>query len=86
MEEQQTATTIPPKMYGPFPQYEFDEMKKVTSEITTRIPEDKMAPIWDWYLRINVLQEPKPCGCQSAAGLWIKALDSVRKFISENDK
>jgi hypothetical protein len=85
MEEQQTATTIPP-MYGPFAEFQFEEMKQVSSQITTRIPEDKMAQIWDWYLRINSLQEPKPCGCQSAAGLWIKALDSVRKFIAENDK
>ena len=84
--EQPTATTIPPRMYGPFTEWEFLDMKTVSKEITTRIPEDKMAVIWDWYLRINAVQEPKPCGCQSAAGLWIKALDSVRKFISENDK
>jgi hypothetical protein len=68
-----------------FTSEEFLEMKQILSQITTRIPEDKMPYIWDKYLRITGTQEPKPCGCQSAAGLWIKAIDTIRKYISDND-
>jgi hypothetical protein len=68
-----------------FTEEEFIEMKEILSQITTRIPEDKMGYIWDRHLRITETQEPRPCSCQSAAGLWIKAIDTIRKYISDND-
>lgn len=64
-----------------------DEFHKLESElknITTRIPDNLMPYIWDMYLKVSGTQENRPCGCQSAAGLWIKAIDTLRNFVNNN--
>lgn len=86
MEEQPTATTIPPKMYGILTEWEFAELKRVLSEITTNLPNHLTDYVWNTHVRIMGRPEPKPCMCKSSGGLWAGAVETLRKYVEENDK
>jgi hypothetical protein len=76
MEEQQKVGNITIE--------EFQKLGLEMEKITTRIPDSMMPYVWDMYLRVTGTQEPRPCGCQSAAGLWIRAIDTLKKFVTDN--
>lgn len=81
-----TATTLPPDMrYFPYNEMEYTELKSIAASITTNIPNDKMGWVWANYKRISKSSEGQPCGCGSAAGLWKKAMDTIREFIQSKD-
>jgi len=86
MEEQTTATTLPPKMYGILTEGEFTELKRVLSEITTNLPTHLTGYVWGTYNRIKSTNEPQPCNCKSSGGLWAGAVDQLRNYVTENDK
>jgi len=89
MEEQTTATTLPPKMYGILTEGEFNELKQKLSEITTNLPTHLTGYIWGTYNRIKGTNEPQPCNCKSSGGLWAGAVEFLRSYVNDivlNDK
>lgn len=72
------------QMIGNLTAEEFVKLGLELEKITTRIPDNMMPYIWDTYLKVSGTQENRPCGCQSAAGLWIKAIDTLRNFVNSN--
>lgn len=62
---------------------ELTELKSILSEITTRIPENRAGYIWNTFNKIRGLHEPTPCMCQSSAGHWVRAIDSLRDYIKD---
>jgi hypothetical protein len=60
------------------------ELEEKMRDITTFIPDNQMGYVWSAYQRILNTTEPQPCGCRSASGLWIKAVDTIKQFLKEN--
>jgi hypothetical protein len=67
---------------------EFKQVKERLSLITTHLPKDDytLRLIWSSYVKVTGVQQPQPCTCASAGGLWLGAVDTLRKYISENDE
>lgn len=86
MEEVTTATTIPPKMYGVLTQWEFNELKEKLGEITTHLPTHLTGYIWSTYTKVIATPQPQPCNCKSSGGLWAGAIETLRKYVTDNDK
>lgn len=61
---------------------ELNELKDVLAQITTRIPEDKAGYVWNTYNQITGGREPQPCMCQSSAGHWVRAINTLRNYIT----
>ena len=64
---------------------ELKELKEVIGSITDRIPQDKIEFIWNNYKRISGDKAPRPCTCKSSAGLWGKALETIRTYLGGLD-
>lgn len=82
----ETITTIPPEYFNrylPYTQAEYVELKSIMDTISSHIPNDKMDWVWGNHNRILSTNEPRPCSCGSAAGLWIKAAGTIRNFIAQ---
>ena len=82
----ETATTTMPDFisrYLPYTEDEYNELKSVMKDIVTHIPNDRMGWIWGNHNNILSTNEPRPCSCGSAAGLWIKAAGTIRNFIEQ---
>ena len=60
-----------------------DEIIELANSISTYIPKDKMGLVWETYKRISGSREPQPCSCPSSAGLWRKAMDTIRDYANE---
>lgn len=60
------------------------ELEERMRGIDTFIPDSMMGYVWSNYQKILNTTEPQPCGCRSAAGLWIKAVDTIKQFLVEN--
>ena len=60
------------------------ELEEKMRGIDTFIPDSMMGYVWSNYQKILNTTEPQPCGCRSAAGLWIKAVDTIKQFLSQN--
>jgi hypothetical protein len=76
------TTTISPERFYPYTPLEYAELKEIIESITTHIPTDKMAWIWNNHNRILNTKEPQPCSCGSAAGHWRRATDTIRNFVA----
>lgn len=61
---------------------ELTELKDVLAQITTRIPESKASYVWNTFNQIRGLHEPQPCMCQSSAGNWVRAIDTLRNYVN----
>ena len=69
------------KDYKPYTEAEYVELKTIMDSISTHIPNDKMNWVWNNHNKILNTTEGQPCSCGSAAGLWIRAADTIRNFI-----
>jgi hypothetical protein len=67
-----------------FDENEFKEIGEFLDSLGHHLPEHKMEQIWNWYKAITKSTEPKPCSCQSAAKLWIHAIDSIKNWYNGN--
>jgi hypothetical protein len=68
--------------YLPLTEEQFKELDSVlTNEIGAYIPENRMNYIWAMYVTVAGVHEPQPCGCQSAAGLWVKAVNTLNEWV-----
>ena len=68
-------------IYAPFNKEEFENLKKVVSEVTNFIPKHHMHTIWESYRAITKSKEPTPCSCRSSAKLWGNAFRVVKEFV-----
>lgn len=65
---------------------EYQKLKDSIKEVKDYLPENLLPYIWDNYRIISGnIEEPKPCSCGSAAGLWKKAVDTIKNYIREVD-
>lgn len=67
-----------------YTQEEFKELCNFVSTIKDWIPEDKASYVWNNYKKISGSIEQQPCNCGSSAGLWRKAMETIRNFVKEN--
>ena len=65
---------------------EFLSLKGTLDTIGNYLPDDKVGYIWSNYQKIANTTEGQPCSCSSSAGLWIKAVNTVRNYIKENSE
>lgn len=72
------------ELIGGFTLSEVLQLEEEMRVIDTFIPDSKMGYVWNTYQRILNTTEPQPCGCRSAAGLWIKAVDTIKQFLRDN--
>lgn len=63
---------------------EFLNLVKTMEGITTHIPEQTAGYVWNNYKHISSSNENQPCMCGSSAGLWRKAVDTIRTYIKDN--
>lgn len=65
---------------------EFKQVKERLEIITTHIPKDDytLRLIWSSFVKVTGQPQPQPCTCSSAGGLWLGAVNELRKYISEN--
>ena len=71
------------KDYKPYTEAEYVEVKTTIDAINQHIPNDKMGWIWGNHNRILGTNEPQPCSCGSAAANWIRAVGTIRNFVSQ---
>lgn len=77
------TTTIPPEaVYHPFTQQEFIDLDYTMQSITNHLPDNKMGYVWSNYNRIRGVNETQPCGCASAAGHWLRAVNELKQWIA----
>ena len=63
---------------------DYQKLKDNIKEVKDYLPENLLPYIWDNYRIISGnIEEPRPCSCGSAAGLWIKAVDTIKNYIKE---
>ena len=78
----ENMTTIPPEVViHPLSKEEFLELKDFISNIGVRLPDDKMGYVWNMYNHLRGVQERQPCGCQSAAGHWVNAVNYLKQWV-----
>jgi len=63
---------------------EFKSLVETLDSIGNYLPDDKVGYIWSNYQKIANTTESQPCSCGSSAGLWIKAVNTIRTYIAEN--
>jgi len=61
---------------------ELTELKSVLAQISTRIPENKASYVWNTFNQIRGEREVQPCMCQSSAKHWVRAIETLRNYIS----
>ena len=75
------CTTIPPDRYHPLSSEEFTNLNEILQSIGHNLPDDKLPYIWDNYNGLRGVSEARPCSCQSAAALWIRAIAYLRDWV-----
>lgn len=75
-------TTLPPEaVVHPLTLDEYYELKTFIKSIGARLPEGKMGYVWNSYNQLRGVQETQPCGCQSAAGHWVNAINFLKQWV-----
>ena len=74
------------KLIGPLTLNEFNELKDVLAQTTTHLNPSHAGFIWTLYTRVIAIPQPQPCNCKSSGGLWMTAVDTLKRFVAENDK
>ena len=65
---------------------EYQKLKDSIKDVKDYLPENLLPYIWDNYRIISGnIEEPRTCSCGSAAGLWKKAVDTIKNYIREVD-
>ena len=67
-----------------FNEEEYQKLKDSIKDVNNYLPENLLPYIWDNYRIISGnIEEGRPCSCGSAAGLWKKAVDTIKNYIKE---
>ena len=67
--------------YQPLSYTEFVELKNQLDKISVNIPESVAPYLWEMYIRIRAVSEPRPCMCQSSASLWIGCVNFLKEWV-----
>ena len=67
--------------YFPFNEEQFKELKERIGVIRDNLPDNMLGYVWNNYKSITGSIENQPCGCASAAGHWIKAVNCIKDYI-----
>lgn len=68
-----------------FTEEEYTELKTFITDLGLHLPDDKLTYVWSAYKTIAGVTENQPCSCQSASGLWIKAIAVIRDYINQQE-
>jgi len=71
-------------MQDKFTEEEYQQLKDLVSRTKDYLQERDLGLVWNSYKKITNSQENQPCSCGSAAGLWKKAVDSIKEYVKEN--
>ena len=71
-------------MQDKFTEEQYNELKELVSRTKDYLQEKDLGLVWNSYKVITKSQESQPCSCGSSAGLWKKAMDSIKQYVSEN--
>ena len=71
------------KNYTPYTEAEYIELVEVIQSIHTHIPNDRMGWVWSNHNKILNTTEGQPCACGSAANHWIRAVNTIKDFVSK---
>ncbi len=69
---------------NPFTYQQFQDLVKLSNDITTHIKNEHVGLVWDNYQVIIGQKISRPCTCASAAGEWKKAVETIRDYIKNN--
>lgn len=72
-----------PNWQETFTPEEWSELKAVMNSITHTIPDSLASKVWHWFQRIGKHANGQPCSCQSTARYWIEAVDTIKRYISQ---
>mgnify|MGYP003353074300 CR=1 FL=1 len=73
-------------MQDKFTEEEYTQLKHEIENIKTHLPHHLVGYIWGAYRKISGnVTEPQPCNCPSSGNLWLKAVDTIRNYIKENE-
>ena len=75
-------------MQDKFTEEEYQFIVDTLKGITTHIPKDDNFLNWLWasYMKVTERNEPRPCSCASSGGHWVKAVDTLRAYINQNNE
>jgi hypothetical protein len=62
---------------------EYQKLKETIEPIRDYLPENILPYIWESHQRISGDTSNRPCGCASAAAHWIRAVGTIRNYITE---
>jgi len=65
---------------------DFKSLVETLDTIGNYLPDDKIGYVWSNYQKIANTTEGQPCSCGSSAGLWKKAVDTIRTYVKENSE
>lgn len=67
---------------------EYKQVKERLELVTTHLPKDDytLRLVWSSFVKVTGQPQPQPCTCSSAGGLWLNAVETLRKYIRENDE
>lgn len=75
-------TTLPPEaVIHPLSLEEYNELKEFITKLGARLPDDKLSYVWNHYNLLRGVKEQQPCGCQSAAGHWVNAINYIKQWV-----
>ena len=76
--------SIETTIYHPYTQAEYLELKETFEKnVTNYLPDHLAGWAWNNYKLISGSRENQPCNCGSSAGLWRKAVETIRGFINK---
>jgi hypothetical protein len=71
-------------MQDKFTEEEYQQLKDLVARTKDYLQDGDLTLVWNSYKKITNSQENQPCGCGSAAGLWKKAVDNIKEYVTQN--
>lgn len=65
---------------------DFQKLKGHLESVKNHLPEHLMGPFWAWCNVIRGERIIQPCGCKTAAGLWGRCVEDLRKYVRERSE
>ena len=67
--------------YFPLNEQQFIELKEKIKGVDAYLPDNMLNYVWNTYKSVTGSIENQPCGCASAGGLWLKAVNAIKDYI-----
>jgi hypothetical protein len=71
--------------YHPLTEEQYLELKNFLNGIGNYLPTDRVGYIWGTYNTVREINEPQPCTCASAGGMWKRAIDELNAWVKDRE-